>query len=58
MTAFPSPEVEARAAAIRDCRLVAKPFDLFDFFDLVQELIRRGPRRQILPVEREGSRRY
>jgi two-component system response regulator GlrR len=39
MTAFPGPEVQQRAETIRDCTLLAKPFDLFEFFDVVQRLI-------------------
>ena len=45
MTAFPGPEVEARAAAIPDCTLLAKPFDLFEFFGLVGQLISGAPKR-------------
>jgi two-component system, OmpR family, response regulator len=46
MTAFPGPEVQSRAATIRDCTLIAKPFDVFEFFAIVQELINR-PRRLV-----------
>jgi CheY-like chemotaxis protein len=44
MTAFPGPEVHSRAAAIRDCTLLAKPFDLFEFFGLVRQITARPGR--------------